>query len=154
MIRKYQPSDLEALRQITVICFENVSIDKNIEDQFGVIDGVNWKQRKASHIDDDVSTNPDGVFVAEVDGEIAGYITTRLNRWTKIGGIPNLAVHPKFQRQSLGKQLIEAALAYFRTEGMQYAKIETLAQNPVGTTFYPKMGFVEVARQIHYLRPL
>lgn len=154
MIRKYQPYDLDTLREITVICFENVSIDKNIEDRFGVIEGVDWKQRKMSHIDDDVAANPDGLFVAEIDGEIAGYITTRINRCTKIGGIPNLAVLPKFQRRGLGKQLINTALAYLKDENMCYAKIETLAQNEIGSAFYPKMGFAEVARQIHYIQPL
>ena len=154
MIRKYQPSDLETLRQITAICFEGVSIDKNIEDKFGVINELDWKQRKIPHINDDVEANPDGVFVAEIDGEIAGYITTRVNHETKIGGIPNLSVHPKFQQQGLGRQLIDTALAYLKTEGMLYARIETLEQNQIGTAFYPKMGFVEIARQIHYIRPL
>ena len=37
---------------------------------------------------------------------------------------------------------------------MHMAKIETLEQTPVGTTFYPKMGFTEIARQIHYVQPL
>jgi ribosomal protein S18 acetylase RimI-like enzyme len=154
MIRKYRTTDIEALQQITTICFEKVSIDKNIEERYGVISGVDWKARKRTHIDDDVAANADGIFVAEIDGEIAGYITTRINRWTKIGGIPNLAVLPKFQRRGLGRELIETALAYFREEGMQYARIETLDQNELGAAFYPKMGFVEVARQIHYIQPL
>ena len=154
MIRKYQPSDLEALRQITAICFEGVSIDKNIEDRFGIINELDWKQRKMPHIDDDVAANADGVFVVEVDGEVGGYITTSLNHRTRIGGIPNLSVNPKFQQQGLGRQLIDTALAYLKEEGMLYARIETLAQNQVGTAFYPKMGFVEIARQIHYIRPL
>ena len=34
--------------------------------------------------------------------------------------------------------------------GMQVAKIETLEQNPVGQHLYPRLGFQEVARQIHY----
>ena len=146
MIRKYTSSDLEILREITIICFERVSIDKNIEDEYGLIDAVNWKTRKAKHIDADVEINPEGVFIAEVDNQVVGYITTRINQITKIGEIPNLAVHPKFQHQGLGRQLIQ--------EGMHMAKIETLEQNPVGTTFYPKMGFTEIARQIHYVQPL
>ncbi len=154
MIRKYKSSDLQTLREITAICFEKVSIDKNIEDRFGCIGDVGWKERKMSHIDDDAESNPDGFFVAEVDGEIAGYITTRLNRLTQIGGIPNLAVLPQFQRRGIGRQLIEKALAYLQAEGMLYARIETLDQNPVGTSFYPTMGFTEVARQIHYIQPL
>jgi ribosomal protein S18 acetylase RimI-like enzyme len=63
-------------------------------------------------------------------------------------------VHPNFQQQGLGRQLIDTALAYLKEEGMLYVRIETLEQNQIGTTFYPKMGFVEIARQIHYIRPL
>ena len=154
MIRNYKPSDLQTLRQITTICFEKVSIDKNIEDRFGCIGDVGWEERKMSHIDDDAAANPDGIFVAEVDGEIAGYITTRLNLSTRIGGIPNLAVLPQFQRRGIGRQLIEKALTHLQVEGMLYARIETLEQNPVGTSFYPAMGFTEIARQIHYIQPL
>ena len=154
MIRKYRPSDLETLRQITAICFEGASIDKNIEDKFGVINELDWKQRKMPHINNDVEVNAEGVFVAEVDGEVAGYITTYVNHRTKIGGIPNLSVHPNFQQQGFGRQLIDTALAYLKEEGMLYVRIETLEQNQIGTTFYPKMGFVEIARQIHYIRPL
>ena len=154
MIRKYKLSDLQTLREITAICFEKVSIDKNIEDRFGRIGNVGWEERKMSHIDDDAAANPEGIFVAEVDSEIAGYITTRLNPSTQIGGIPNLAVLPDFQRRGIGRQLIEKALAYLQEAGMLYARIETLEQNPVGTSFYPAMGFTEIARQIHYIQPL
>ncbi|MDP6596354.1 MAG: GNAT family N-acetyltransferase [Candidatus Poribacteria bacterium] len=154
MIRRYCPTDLETLRQITVICFEHVSIDKNIEDHFGIVGGVDWKTRKALHIDMDAEANPNGIFVAEIEDKVVGYITTRIDIITKIGQIPNLAVLPDFQQKGLGQQLIQVALDYFKTEGMAIAKIETLAQNPVGTIFYPKMGFVEVARQIHYVQSL
>lgn len=154
MIRSYKPSDLQTLREITAICFEKVSIDKNIEDQFGRIGDIGWEERKMLHIDEDAVANPDGIFVAEVDSEIAGYITTRLNPSTRIGGIPNLAVLPQFQRQGIGRQLIEKALVYLQVEGMLYARIETLEQNPVGTSFYPAIGFTEIARQIHYIQPL
>ena len=154
MIRRYWPTDLETLRQITVICFEHVSVDKNIEDHFGIVGGVDWKTRKALHIDADAEANPNGIFVAEIEDKVVGYITGRIDAITKIGQIPNLAVLPDFQQKGLGQQLIQVALDYFKAEGMVMAKIETLAQNPVGTAFYPKMGFVEVARQIHYVQPL
>lgn len=154
MIRKYQPSDLETLRQITAICFKGVSIDKNIEDKFGVINELDWKQRKMSHINNDVEANADGVFVAEIAGEVVGYITVYANHQTKIGGIPNLSVLPDFQQKGLGTELIETALAYLKEEGMLYARIETLEQNQIGTNFYPKMGFIEIAKQVHYIRQL
>jgi ribosomal protein S18 acetylase RimI-like enzyme len=37
---------------------------------------------------------------------------------------------------------------------MECIRIETLEQNPVGTSFYPKLGFTEVARQVHYAMPV
>ena len=54
-----------------------VSYQKNLTFTFGRIGDMDWKERKMSHIDDDTEVNSDGIFVAEVDGEIAGYITTR-----------------------------------------------------------------------------
>ena len=56
--------------------------------------------------------------------------------------------------QGLGRRLIEHALAHFRAAGMTIAKIETLEQNAVGRHLYPSVGFVEVARQIHYAMAL
>ena len=57
---------------------------------------------------------------------------------------------PGHQGHGVGRALLEHAIAFFRRSGMQVAKIETLEQNPVGQNLYPGLGFVEVARQIHY----
>jgi len=37
---------------------------------------------------------------------------------------------------------------------MTVARIETLEQNPIGRQLYPSLGFLEVARQIHFAIPL
>ena len=49
---------------------------------------------------------------------------------------------------------MEAALDYFRKEGMQYARVETLEQNFKGQRFYPSYGFKEIGRQVFYFREL
>lgn len=153
MIRKAVKSDLKRVKEITKICFDGISIDHNIEKLYGKIGGLNWKQRKASDIDEDHEADGE-IFVAEENNKIVGYITTQIDRYTKNGSIPNLAVLPEYQKRGIGKCLIEKALDYFRSEGMLLAKIETLEQNEVGKCFYPKMGFQEVARQIHYVKKL
>jgi ribosomal protein S18 acetylase RimI-like enzyme len=155
MIRPFRPDDLQRLKEITTICFDGVSIDRNIEDKFGSIGDQDWRFRKLRHIDADVAgDNARGVFVCEDDGQVVGYITTRLDRDSRIGWIPNMAVDPKYQGRGLGRRMMEHALEFMRAEGMEAAKIETLEQNPVGSRFYPEVGFEEVGRQIHYLMRL
>lgn len=155
MIRKYRPEDLGKLKEITAVCFEGVSIDRNIEEHFGPIGEHDWRWRKLRHIDADVEgQNAEGVFVYEVDGQVVGYITARVDPQSKIGWIPNLAVIPEHRKEGLGKLLMQTALDYLRDQGMECAKIETLAQNPIGSRFYPSVGFEEVARQIHYVKRL
>lgn len=153
-IRPYRPADLEILKEITAICFQGVCIDQNIEDHYGLINGRDWRWRKKRHIDADVAAHAAGILVAEEEGQVVGYISTRVDPHTKIGGIPNYAVLPAYQKQGIGRQLLEAAVADLAAAGMEYVRIETLAQNQVGTHFYPQFGFQEVARQVHYIMPV
>ncbi|MEO8496847.1 MAG: GNAT family N-acetyltransferase [Planctomycetota bacterium] len=153
-IRRYQPTDLETIKRLTVEAFDGVSIDRNIEDQFGPINNHDWRWRKARHIDFDVQRDAHGVFVAEIDGQVVGYITTFRDRDAGMGLIPNLAVDAGQRGRGIGRKLIEYALQHFRQEGLTHAKIETLDQNDVGQSLYPSLGFREVARQIHYCMAL
>jgi len=153
-IRTYEESDREVLREITAVCFAGVSIDQNIEKLFGQIAGKDWTWRKKRQIDDDVSAHPEGIFVAEVDSSVVGYICSRLDYATKIGSITNIAVLPAYQKRGIGKKLVDTAIAHMKRERMQYVRIEALEQNGVGRHFYPKLGFKEVARKIHYIMPI
>lgn len=149
-IRLYQPSDLEELRRMTIEGFDGTAIDQNVENRFGILGGHDWRWRKARQVNDDVEANPEGVFVAEENGRVLGYITTRIDREVSKGRIPNLAVDEHARGRGLGRRLIEHALEYFRREGMAYVMIETMSNNAVGQHLYPSCGFVEAGRQIHY----
>jgi len=153
-IRRFRESDREILKEITAESFDGVSIDQNIERKFGLICGTDWQWRKKRHIDWDVEANAEGILVAEEGGEVVGYITTRLDKSTGIGWIPNLAVAAGWRGKGIGAAIVEAGLRYLKDAGMKYAKIETLDQNEAGTKWYPRLGFKEVARQIHYLMEL
>ncbi len=150
IIRSFCPDDLEAIKAITIEGFEGVSVEHGIELKFGEIAGHDWRWRKARHVDEDVEEHAAGIFVAEVDGEILGYISTRLDPKAGKGRIPNLAVAASTRGQGIGRRLIGHALDYFRTEGMGVAVIETMASNPIGQSLYPSCGFEEVGHQIHY----
>lgn len=149
-IRPFQPDDLPTLKEITVAAFQHVSIESNIEAKFGPIAGHDWRWRKARHLDHDLTLPLAAILVAELDGEVVGYISTWISEPEGVGYIPNLALRESQRRQGLGRQLIEQALAHFRRAGIRYARIETLDQNPIGQHLYPALGFQEVARQVHY----
>jgi ribosomal protein S18 acetylase RimI-like enzyme len=154
MIRSYKPGDLASLRQITITCFDGTSVDQNIEHLFGQLGDLDWEQKKALTINADTDANSEGIFVFECEGEVIAYITSRINRETVTGWIPNMAVLPGHRKEGIGKALMSAALDYLESEGMELVRIETLVQNEIGPTFYPNAGFQEIARQIHYAMPI
>lgn len=153
-VRAYQEKDRRHLMEITVTCFDGVSIEKNVETLLGSIAGKNWAWRKAREIEDDIAANPGGIFVAETHDRVIGYITTRVDASAKVGRIPNIAVLPACRNRGIGRQLMNRAFAYFWEKNMACVRIETLEQNDVGRRFYPSCGFREVARQIHYIKQL
>ena len=154
VIRNYRPEDLPRLQEITVQSFEPVSIDRNIEETFGIIHGHDWKWRKARHIAQDTVRDPKGVFIVEAGGAVIGFITTWMDPEADMGFISNLAIDAAARGQGLGRALIEHACRHFYQHGLRHARIETLEQNPIGRALFPSAGFREVARQIHYCREL
>ena len=154
IIREFRPDDSPSIKQLTVDSFAGVTLEQNVEEKLGILADHDWRWRKARHIDEDVEANPTGIFVAVSENRVVGYITTRIDRDAGKGRIPNLAVAETWRGKGLGGQLINHALDYFRSLGLAYAVIETMAQNDVGNHLYTASGFVEVARQIHFARRL
>lgn len=154
LIRPCRDSDLPHLQRITVESFGSVALEQMLEHKFGLWNGRDWKARKATHIDEDVTACPEGCFVAERGTEILGYITVRIDRANLRGRIPNMAVVESARGLGLGRRLIQHALDFMRGEGLKLAQIETMASNAIGQHLYPSCGFEEVARQVHYAMKL
>ena len=153
-IRRMLPSDQSIVEQITVEAFKGVSIDQAIEQRFQLIRPLSWQAIKGSAISHEVREHAASSFVAELDQQVVGYITTTVSQATCTGRIANVGVAQGYRGRGLGTRLIEQALADFRHRGLRLARIETLAQNAVGDYLYRKLGFQEVTRQIHFAMPL
>jgi ribosomal-protein-alanine N-acetyltransferase len=61
-----------------------------------------------------------------------------------------LAVEPGYQRQGVGKQLLEWLEASARTAGIFKVHLELRANNDGARAFYEKLGFSEVGRKAAY----
>ena len=154
-IRPFLPADLDALKQMTVEAFEGVSIDQGIERVYGIIVGHDWRWRKARHLDADLRRDPQGLFtLVDAQDRPQGYVSTWCDQEAGIGHIPNVVVVAALRGQGWGRRLLEHACEHFRSRGMTHAKIETLAQNAIGNHLYRDIGFVEVARQVHFVADL
>ena len=153
-IRGYERRDNERIRELTLEGFDGVSIDQNADGLVGLDSEPLWRTRKWAGVKAELEASPSNHFVAVLDGEVIGYITTSPQPDAGIGQIPNMAVDARYRRRGVASRLIEHALDYLRSRGMRVAKIETLVQNAQGQTLYPRFGFREVARQIHYVRRL
>jgi len=60
------------------------------------------------------------------------------------------AVRPGYQRQGIGKQLLEWLEASARTAGIFKVHLELRANNDGARAFYEKLGFSEVGRKAAY----
>ena len=153
-IRGYERRDNDRIRELTLEGFDGVSIDQNADRRLGLDTEPLWRTRKWAGVQAELEASPSNHFVAVLDGEVIGYITTNPQPDAGIGQIPNMAVDARYRRRGVASRLIEHALEHLRACGMRVAKIETLVQNAQGQTLYPRFGFREVARQIHYVRRL
>ncbi len=153
-IRGLRLEDQAAVEAITAEAFRGVSIDEVIEQRFGSLRPLSWQTIKSTAVGAEVREQAATCFVAELDGQVIGYITTAVSQRTSTGRIPNIGIARGYRGLGLGTRLIEYALAYFRRQGLRLARIETLVQNSVGDYLYRKLGFQEIARQIHFALPL
>jgi ribosomal protein S18 acetylase RimI-like enzyme len=153
-VRKYHRRDRPAVLGITQRSFQGFCMESNIEEHFGTIADTDWAERKKNGIEYDLRRHRKHAFVAEMDGEVVGFLCSRVYRSIEVGHVANMAVAPEYQGRGAGKKLLEAALEHFREEGLSYARIETLEQNYKGRKLYPNFGFEEIGKQIFYFREL
>jgi ribosomal protein S18 acetylase RimI-like enzyme len=89
----------------------------------------------------------ESVLVEERDGAIAGYVK-RGDMWpldsvTHVREIKALAVAPAFQRQGVGRALLEAVIDEARADGIRKLTLRVLGGNVPAQALYKAVGFVE-----------
>jgi mycothiol synthase len=98
--------------------------------------------------------DPELSRVAELGGQIAGFLLAR--RWTEapVGFVDILAVHPDHQRNGIGTKLLLEAFRRFRAAGLQEAQLGVASTNPRALRVYERLGMVSRFRYDTYERPV
>ena len=90
------------------------------------------------------------VFVAELDGEIAGavslWIQPRLNWTTPQAWIPDLYVDPAFRRRGAARALLDACAGEARRRGCHVLVLESGHHREEAHRLYESYGFTHYAR--------
>ncbi len=93
------------------------------------------------------------LFVAEIEGEIAGYAVF----WAVLdqGELGNVASAPDFRRRGVARALIDAVLERAAERGVREVFLEVRISNDGARRLYESYGFVEVGRRRnYYMEPL
>jgi ribosomal-protein-alanine N-acetyltransferase len=84
-----------------------------------------------------------GFLVAEVDGEIAGYVvadvTQQIGR--ALGHVKDVAVHPDRRGAGVGSALLSRSLAVLGAHGAETVKLEVRRSNDGAKRLYREFGF-------------
>lgn len=88
---------------------------------------------------------PHEVLVAEVDGEVAGYVrvapATPLESTRHVQMIRGIAVDPVHRGRGIGRALVDAAIAKARGDGARRLTLRVFAPNDVARRLYASAGF-------------
>jgi ribosomal protein S18 acetylase RimI-like enzyme len=82
--------------------------------------------------------DPRGSFVAEVDGQRAGMVTT--TSFPHSSWLGNLIVVPEGRRTGLGERLMRHAISHLEEHGVETMRLEA---DPMGIGIYRRLGFVD-----------
>ena len=129
-LRKFTPKDLERVIYINRTC-----LPENYIDQFFI---------------DLYERFPETFIVAEVNGEIVGYIMCRievglsnfgLGGFIKKGHIVSIAVLPQYRRRGIGYALVSKAMEGMRFYDVKQCFLEVRVSNLPAINLYKKLGF-------------
>jgi GNAT superfamily N-acetyltransferase len=92
-------------------------------------------------------------YVWTEQGCVVGNVSLR--RASEWGGffIGNVAVHPDYRGRGIARALMEKALEAISTRGGRWVGLDVRADNRVARRLYEHLGFREVGRTLHMLRP-
>src|SRR5574341_1134643 len=86
------------------------------------------------------SGNSDTVLLAEINGEVAGYISCHYDKDAAVGKIGLMAVKTEARRQGLGQALVWRAMDWFMDKGPQVISVVTQGRNLTAQRLYQRCG--------------
>jgi ribosomal protein S18 acetylase RimI-like enzyme len=88
--------------------------------------------------------------VADVDGELAGFVAVEFHSWNRLAQLQGLAVQPERLRRGVAGRLLEAVESLARQRDCRGIYVDTPVDNDGARAFYAAQGFDEGYRMSRY----
>jgi ribosomal protein S18 acetylase RimI-like enzyme len=154
-IRPATEADLEPIIAIARRIW-TMGMSKRLQDRFGVQGGREWDDWTAQDIGGSVRQRLDTCLVAEVDGQVAGWVTWSISRERNQGQVGYNGVAPEFRGHGLGTKLVQLALDKIRESGVPLAVVITGLDDghAAARHVYEKCGFEPFHQSVTYVMEL
>jgi len=144
-IRLATLSDLEKIKELNHKLFikEHRDFDNTLDCDWSFTD------RATDYFSGRIEGKNGCAFVAEVEGEVVGYLVGGLGRNPtrqlngSLGELENIFVEEDFRDQGLGKKLVEAFDRWCQDNQVTRVKVVVSAGNTKGLSFYKREGFFD-----------
>ena len=127
-VRLFNNSDINDIVQLSLLAWEPVfTAWKQIlgPKLYPIAIYPDWRKGQKEVVENICHDEKITTWVAEVDGNVIGFVAYDLNDEKKIGEVQLLAVHPEYQNQGIGTTLNTFALQKFKDGGMKLAVVGT-----------------------------
>jgi ribosomal protein S18 acetylase RimI-like enzyme len=157
-IRPYREADEPAVVRLSLRAWTPVhdSMRDVMGDEiFGRLYGDDWRRQQQEDVEKALRDEKSEVWVADVDGEVAGFASAVVDADTRMGEISMVAVDPDSQNHGLGTQLTNVATEWLRDAGMAVVLVSTdgdIGHAPARRA-YEKAGFTPIP-VVNYFKAL
>lgn len=127
-IEPFEPSMLDAVVRLSLRAWEPVlaSMKAGMDSAvFSAFYPDGWHASQSSVVTDACSDRAIDTWVARVDSEVAGFVSTKVHEDGVMGEIHMIAVDPDFQRRGIATRLTDHSVEHLRSADVQIVMVET-----------------------------
>ena len=123
-------------------CSNDLHDVKEILSDYPSPTGRVWSEELVEEMMSDAfEEQPDGIFVAEVNGMVAGFTIVMHRSWFNIVYLDYIQVSIDWMNKGVGHKLIERCIEWSKEKGARLIYTETGRDNERAIRFYQRHGF-------------
>ncbi|GCE05402.1 GNAT family N-acetyltransferase [Dictyobacter aurantiacus] len=153
-IRLMSDEDIEPIVQLSLLAWAPVfdSFQQVLGERIYALMYPDWKKQQQEVVEKYCREEQTTVYVADVDGRVAGFITYTLNNEDKTGEVDLLAVHPEYQNRGIGTELNTFVFERMKERGIKLASVGTGGDpgHAPARRSYEKAGYIGLPLMRYY----